>query len=79
MSDTNPPDANTSDQKPNPKESIHERPEIKPLIEKAGAHPERRVSQGTMKTGGDVAGGGGTKSLEVPDESAQAPIQTDAD
>ena len=45
----------------------HERPDVKPLVEKARAEPHARIPQGVMKTGADIAGGGGTKSL-TPDE-----------
>ena len=44
----------------------HEMPDVKPLIEKAGAERDRRVPQGTIKTGADIAGGGGTKTLDDP-------------
>ena len=47
-------------------EKVHERPEVKPLVDKARAERDQRVPQGTMKTGSDVLGGGGTKSLKTP-------------
>lgn len=78
MSDTKSPESETSDTTPvpTPSANVHERPEVKPLVDKAGADPDRRVPQGTMKTGGDVPGGGGTQSLELPevvDPAAPAP------
>lgn len=49
---------------------VHERPEVKPLVEKAGALKSQDAPHGTIKSGADVPGGGGTKSLEIgaPDE-----------
>ena len=65
----------TEPEKPHPTprdgDNVHERPEVKPLVEKAGAERERRVPQGTMKTGGDIPGGGGTQSLELPTDPPQ--------
>jgi hypothetical protein len=51
---------------PTPREgnNVHERPEVKDLVEKARAERHRRVPQGTMKTGGDTAGGGATNPLD---------------
>lgn len=43
---------------------ILEDPQVKSLVEKACAEPERRIPQGTVKTGADLPGGGGTKSLD---------------
>jgi hypothetical protein len=43
----------------------HEKPDVKPLVEKAEA--ERALSappEAAIKTGADVLGGGGTKTLE---------------
>lgn len=54
----------------------HEMPDVKPLVDKAGAEPDRRIPQGAMKTGADTAGGGGTKTLEpdqTPQKSGKAP------
>jgi hypothetical protein len=51
-------------------EEPHTKPEVKSLVEKARADRDKRVPQGTMKTGADCAGGGGTKSLE-PDKPAK--------
>jgi hypothetical protein len=43
----------------------HERPEVKPLVEKAEAERVRGAPpEATIKSGADVAGGGGTKTLE---------------
>ncbi len=78
MPDPNPPEHKNSEPPTPPAANIHERPEIKPLIEKAGADPQRRVPQGTMKTGGDVPGGGGTQPLELPEDGTQ-PAATPAD
>jgi len=71
------PDAPPPKQKPHPtpsaEDNVHGRPEVKPLVEKAGAERDARIPQGTMKTGADTVGGGGTKSLEEPSNPSQAP------
>jgi hypothetical protein len=36
------------------------RPEVRPLVERAGPPSKRGLPHGTMKTGGDVPGGGAT-------------------
>ncbi len=55
---------------------VHERPEVKPLIEKAGVDLRKTLPQGTMKTGADVPGGGGTHTLDMPPKGTMHPIQT---
>lgn len=53
---------------------VHERPEVKHLIEKAGGDLRKTLPQGTMKTGADVPGGGGTHTLDMPPKGTVHPI-----
>jgi hypothetical protein len=46
---------------------VHERPDVKPLVEKAVAELTESRTPGTMKTGADTAGGGGTRTLGPDD------------
>ncbi len=72
MSDTQPKPKSGSDPnvkpaplKPSPSGvPTHELPEVKPLIDKARSDPARRIPEGTIRTGADVVGGGGTKTLD---------------
>lgn len=69
-----------SDEKPTPPEpspastdkgdAVHKWPEVKPLVDKAGA--EKVPHQGSMKTGADTVGGGGTKPFVFHPEEAEA-------
>jgi hypothetical protein len=43
-------------------------PEVKPLVEMAGAERCHTTPPGTIETGGHVAGGGGVHSLDFDDE-----------
>ena len=61
------PKTDQDDKPPAPVPTL-ERPDVKPLVEKAGAGPGPRIPHGVIRTGADIAGGGGTKSLE-PKES----------
>ncbi len=70
MSDNKPTEPRTTP------EPVSERPEIKSLIDKARAYPEQRIPQGTIKTGADIPGGGGTKSLELPDKEKETPARS---
>jgi len=46
----------------------HEAADVKPLLEKARADAfQKEPRPGTMKTGADTAGGGGTKTIEPGD------------
>ena len=55
---------------------VHERPEVKNLVEKAGGVLRKNLPQGTMKTGADVPGGGGTHTLDMPPKGTAHPIRT---
>jgi hypothetical protein len=56
---------------------VHQRPEVKPLIEKSGAERLLQTPPGTMATGGGIAGGGSANPLDhdtplKPDTPASA-------
>jgi hypothetical protein len=44
---------------------VCERPEVKPLVEKAGVKSLRSAPPGSMVTGGDTPGGGAAKPLDL--------------
>jgi hypothetical protein len=44
---------------------VSQRPEVKPLVDKAGATKLRETPPGTMVTGADTPGGGAAKPLDL--------------
>lgn len=61
-------------------DDVHERPEVKPLVEKAGALKSKEAPHGSIRSGADVPGGGGTKTLEIgPEVEQPTPGQADTE
>ena len=66
MPENDPPQPDKAHPSPLAGEKVHERPEVKPLVEKAQAERDARIPHGTMRTGSDIPGGGGSQSLADP-------------
>jgi hypothetical protein len=62
-----------------PGDEASQRPEVKSLVEKAGAEKSRQSLPGTMVTGGGTAGGGATKPLDLKTPHRPGSVEPDQD